>query len=214
MPAVSGLAALNAGREEGCPEQGSQVPHGTLPGTIADVHAAELASLMEMDRPFDGLVEHTKRVSPTCLVHFERHRSSVPASFANRPVSLLVYPDRIVIAAEGQVLSEHRLIITRAHHLRGPPVYDRRHYLAVIQRKPGALRNGAPFTEMPDAFRQLQAHLLRHPGGDREMVDILSLVLHHDEQAVLCAVELALEAGVPKIGRASWRERVGEYEEI
>ena len=29
------------------------------------------------------------------------------------------------------------------------------------------------------------------------MVDILSLVLHHDENAVLCAVELALEAGVP-----------------
>lgn len=29
------------------------------------------------------------------------------------------------------------------------------------------------------------------------MVDILSLVLHHDEQAVLCDVELALEAGVP-----------------
>ena len=29
------------------------------------------------------------------------------------------------------------------------------------------------------------------------MVDILSLVLHHDEQSVLCAVEMALEAGVP-----------------
>jgi hypothetical protein len=29
------------------------------------------------------------------------------------------------------------------------------------------------------------------------MVEILALVLHHDEQAVLCAVELALEAGVP-----------------
>jgi hypothetical protein len=43
----------------------------------------------------------------------------------------------------------------------------------------------------------LQAKMLRQPGGDREMVDILSLVLHHDEQAVLCAVELALEAGVP-----------------
>src|SRR3546814_10429558 len=80
---------------------------------------------------------------------------------------------------------------------RSQTVYDWRHYRAGIQRKPGALRNGAPFTEMPDAFRQLQAHLLRHPGGDREMDDILSLVLHHDEQAVLCAVELALEAGVP-----------------
>ena len=197
MPAFPDLAALNAWLEERCLEQWSQVQHGTLPGTIADVHAAELGSLMEMDRPFDGFVEHTKRVSPTCLVHFERHRYSVPASFAKRPVSLRVYPDRIVIAAEGQVLCEHRRLITRAHHLRGQTVYDWRHYLAVIQRKPGALRNGAPFTEMPDAFRQLQSHLLKHPGGDREMVDILSLVLHHDEQAVLCAVKLALEAGVP-----------------
>jgi hypothetical protein len=50
---------------------------------------------------------------------------------------------------------------------------------------------------MPDAFRRLQGHLLKRPGGDREMVDILSLVLQHDEQAVLSAVELALEAGVP-----------------
>jgi hypothetical protein len=39
--------------------------------------------------------------------------------------------------------------------------------------------------------------MLRKPGGDREMVDILALVLHHDEQAVLIAVELALEEGVP-----------------
>jgi hypothetical protein len=38
---------------------------------------------------------------------------------------------------------------------------------------------------------------LRRCGGDREMVDILSLVLHHDESAVLRAVELALEVGVP-----------------
>jgi hypothetical protein len=29
------------------------------------------------------------------------------------------------------------------------------------------------------------------------MVEILALVLHHDEQAVLVAVELALEDGVP-----------------
>ena len=39
--------------------------------------------------------------------------------------------------------------------------------------------------------------MLRKPGGDREMVDILALVLHHDEQAVLTAVEMALAAGVP-----------------
>ena len=121
----------------------------------------------------------------------------MPASFANRPVSLRIYPQRIVIAAEGHILCEHARIIERSHHLPGRTVYDWRHYLAVIQRKPGALRNGAPFAEMPEAFRRLQGHLLRRVGGDREMVEILALVLQHDEQAVLCAVELALEAGVP-----------------
>ena len=34
-------------------------------------------------------------------------------------------------------------------------------------------------------------------GGDREMVDILALVLLHDEQDVLTAVEPALETGSP-----------------
>ncbi len=197
MPSFPDLGALNAWLEERCIAHWGQIVHGALPGTVADVHAGEVASLMPMGRSFDGFVEHTKRVSPTCLVTLERNRYSVPASFANRPVSLRVYPERIVIAAEGRILCEHGRIIARSHHLPGRIIYDWRHYLAVIQRKPGALRNGAPFTEMPDAFRQLQGHLLRHSGGDREMVEILALVLQHDEQAVLCAVELALEAGVP-----------------
>jgi len=80
MPAFPDLAALNAWLEERCIAQWSEIQHGSLPGTIADVHAAEIASLMEMGRPFDGFVELTKRVSPTCLVHFERHRYSVPSS--------------------------------------------------------------------------------------------------------------------------------------
>jgi transposase len=197
LPSFPDLAALNAWLEEGCIAQWGQIPHGVLPGSIADVHTEEIASLMAMGRPFDGFVEHTKRVSPTCLIHFERNRYSVPASLANRPVSLRAYPERIVIAAEGQILCEHQRIIDRSHDLPGRTIYDWRHYLAVIQRKPGALRNGAPFTEMPDGFRHLQGPLLKHPGGDREMVEILALVLQHDEQAVLCAVELALEAGVP-----------------
>ncbi|HEX9803433.1 MAG TPA: IS21 family transposase, partial [Gammaproteobacteria bacterium] len=196
-PSFPDLDALNAWLEERCIAQWGQIVHGVLPGTVADVHAGEVASLMPPGRPFDGFVEHTKRVSPTCLVTLERNRYSVPASFANRPVSLRVYPERIVIAAEGWILCEHGRIIARSHHLPGRIVYDWRHYLAVIQRKPGALRNGAPFTEMPEAFRQLQGQLLKRPGGDREMVEILALVLQHDEQAVLCAVELALEAGVP-----------------
>ena len=197
LPSFPNLDALNAWLEQRCIEQWGEIQHGVLPGTIADVQADEVASLMPLGRPFDGFVEHSKRVSPTCLVHFERNRYSVPASFANRPVSVRIYPERIVIAAEGQVLCEHVRIIERSHHLPGRTIYDWRHYLAVIQRKPGALRNGAPFAEMPEGFRRLQGHLLKRVGGDREMVEILALILQHDEQAVLCAVELALDAGVP-----------------
>lgn len=151
---------------------------------------------MMMPPPFDGFVEDTKRVSPTCLVAFERNRYSVPASFANRPVSLRAYADRILVVAEGRVIAEHARVFTRGHDRPARTLYDWRHYLSVIQRKPGALRNGAPFAQLPEGFRQLQAVLLKRPGGDREVVEILSLVLHHDEEAVLCAVELALESGV------------------
>lgn len=128
----------------------------------------------------------------------------MPASFANRPVSLRIYPDRLVVlkarlwrdAAEGQILCEHERQINRSHDKPTRTIYDWRHYLTVIQRKPGALRNGAPFAELPGGFQKLQELMLRRPGGDREMVDVLALVLHHDEQVVLTAVELALSEGV------------------
>lgn len=197
LPAFASLDALNDWLEEQCRGLWSSTSHPSQPGTIADLWTEEVRHLMQMPRPFDGFVEYGKRVSPTCLVHLDRNRYSVPASFANRPVSLRVYPERIVVVAEGQVVCEHRRVFVRSHEHRGTTVYDWRHYLAVIQRKPGALRNGAPFAALPDAFRSLQQQWLKAPGGDREMVEILALVLQHDEQAVLTAVELALEAGVP-----------------
>jgi transposase len=196
MPAFPDLEALNHWLEERCKVLWAETAHGTLPGSIADIWEAEKAALMQLPTAFDGFVELSKRVSPTCLITFDRNRYSVPASFANRPASLRIYPERLVIVAEGHVVCMHERVIDRSHQP-GRVIYDWRHYLAVVQRKPGALRNGAPFVEMPDAFRKLQAQMLRKPGGDREMVDILSLVLHHDEQAVLCAVEMALDAGVP-----------------
>lgn len=196
-PDFPNLEALNNWLEDRCTVLWSETAHGSLPGSIADVWEAEKPVLMPLPTAFDGFVELSKRVSPTCLITFDRNRYSVPSSFANRPVSLHIYPERLVIVAEGQVVCKHSRIIERSHRQPGRVIYDWRHYLAVVQRKPGALRNGAPFVEMPEAFRKLQSLMLRKPGGDREMVDILSLVLHHDEQDVLCAVEMALEAGVP-----------------
>jgi len=49
------------------------------------------------------------------LIHVERNRYSVPASFDNRPVSVRVYADRLVIAAEGRLIAEHGRVIERSH---------------------------------------------------------------------------------------------------
>ena len=197
MPVFADLDELNQWFEERCMALWTETPHKALPGSIADVWEAEKPTLMALPPAFDGFIEHSKRVSPTCLITFERNRYSVPASFANRRDSLHVYPERLVVAAEGQTVCEHARIIKRSHRKPGQVIYDWHHYLAVVRRKPGALRNGAPFTEMPDAFRELQDHMLRKEGGGREIVDVLSLVLQHNEEDTLCAVELALEAGVP-----------------
>ena len=189
------LDELNTWLEQRCKRLWQELRHPEQRRrTIAEVLQDELPTLMPVPVPFDGFIEQTKRVTPTCLVHVERNRYSVPASFAGRTVSVRLYPGRVVFVAEGQQIAEHVRCINRSHDA-GRTLYDWRHYLSVVQRKPGALRNGAPFLELPDGFRTLQQQLLQRAGGDKEMVEILALVLRHDEQAVLTAVELALESG-------------------
>lgn len=175
-PEFPDLDALNNWLEERCKALWAETAHGSLSGSIADIWEIEKPSLMPLPTAFDGFVERRARVSPTCLITFDRNRYSVPASFANRPVSLHIYPERLIVVlearlwrdvAEGHVICTHERIIERSHRQPGRVIYDWRHYLAVVQRKPGALRNGAPFVEMPEAFRKLQGLMLRQPGGDR-----------------------------------------------
>jgi len=196
-PAFSDLAALNDWLEARCLSLWCEVLHPEQSGrTVAEVFDDERGALMAMPPPFDGFLELNKRVTPTCLIVFERNRYSVPAAFANRVVSLRAYADRIVLVAEARIIAEHARVFNRDHNSKGTTVYDWRHYLAVVQRKPGALRNGAPFAELPKSFKRLRAVLRQRDGGDREMADILALVLHHDEQLVEQAVSEAIKSDV------------------
>jgi transposase len=180
-PAFVDLEALNRWLEQRCTTLWQEIRHPEYKDrTIAEVWQDEVVCLMSVPAPFDGYIEYSKRVSSTCLITFDNNRYSVPASFANRPISLHVYAPRV---------------FTRDHSQKGRTLYDWRHYLSVLQRKPGALRNGAPFLELPESFRRLQKHLLKHPGGDRDMVDVLALVLQHDEHQVEKAITTALASG-------------------
>jgi hypothetical protein len=151
---------------------------------------------MPMPQAFDGYVEHSKRVTTTCWVTDDHNRYIVPAAYANQAISLHVYEDRLDMVTDGGIIATHKRVFNRHLHT-GHTIYDWRHYVPVLQRKPGALRNGAPFLEMPDSFRALHKVLLKRKGSDREMTDILALVLPYPEAELEQAILDALKSGHP-----------------
>lgn len=192
-PKFETLPLLNLWLRQRCVELAEQTRHPECSGeTVAEVFAREQNYLLPLARPFDAFIEHPMRVSPTCLVHFERNRYSVHAAYANRVVSLRAYADTIKVVADDQVIAEHGRVFGRSQ-----TIFDWRHYIPVVERKPGALRNGAPFVDLPLSFKRLQDILLKKIGGDRQMADILGRVPKHGLDAVIVAVELALEGKNP-----------------
>lgn len=141
-----------------------------------------------MPAPFDGYVERLSRVSSTCLVTATRNRYSVPCEWAGHIVSTWVYPDWIDVAAGDTVVASHARLPGS-----GQTSYDWQHYIELVQRKPGALRNGTPFLDLPAPLLRLRQSLLRHHGGDKVMAQVLAMVPQAGLEAVLVAVELVLE---------------------
>jgi hypothetical protein len=88
------------------------------------------------------------------------------------------------------VVASHERIPDRGH-----TSYDWQHYIDLVQRKPGALRNGAPFADMPEPLKKLKQGLMRHDGGDKVMAQVLAAVPAAGLEAVLVAVDLVVESG-------------------
>jgi transposase len=86
MPSFADLAALNAWPEWRCLELWREIPHGVLPGTVADARVEGQAALMTLPPAFVGFVEQSKRASLTCLISFERNRHSVPRPSLTGPL--------------------------------------------------------------------------------------------------------------------------------
>ena len=129
-----------------------------------------------------------------------RSSQATPAAVDN---SAPIQPRPLTLIYRGQVVQINRATsvgnnIVASHDrlaAAGNVNYDWQHYIDLVQRKPGALRNGAPFADLPLALQRLRQGLLRRAGGDRVMAQVLACVPKAGLDAVIVAVELVVESG-------------------
>jgi transposase len=153
--------------------------------TVAQVFAEEKSKLLALPAsPFDGYHEIVSRVSPQLLITFDRNRYSVDAMAVGKTVSVRAYADRIVVVMDCTVVGSHR-----RHLGRDKVIYDPWHYLTILEKKPGALRDGAPFKQwaLPEAMLEVRRILEDRTGGDRQFVNILSVVSRYGLESVAAA---------------------------
>ena len=185
--------ALNEWLATRCRDLAARKHPVTPDRSIAQCFAQEQLSLRRIIAPFDGYVEHMLRVSSTCLVVLDRNRYSVPAAFAGRAVSVRSTAARVCVVADGAVIAEHARRFGR-----DVLICDPWHYLSLLERKPGALRNGVPFREwdLPVAIQLVRDRILKQPKGDRAYVELLVMARDVGLETLQVACELVLEGNV------------------
>ena len=185
---------LNAWLTDKCVAYAKAHPHPDRPEqTVWEVFEEERPNLVPYRGRFDGFHALPASVSKTCLVRFDNNKYSVNASAVGRPVEIHAYADRIIIRQDGRAVAEHA-----RRYGRGETIYDPWHYVPVLARKPGALRNGAPFKDwvLPGALERVRRKLAGSDDGDRQMVAILAAVLTDGLPAVEAACARATSEGV------------------
>jgi hypothetical protein len=161
--------------------------------TVWEMFEAERPSLVRYTGRFDGFHAVPASVSKTCLVRFDNNKYSVAASAVGRPVEIRAYAERIELRQAGRPVGEHARCFGRDQ-----TIFDPWHYVPVLARKPGALRNGAPFKDwvLPAGLARIRRKLAGTADGDRQMVNILAAVLSDGLAAVEAACLEALREGV------------------
>ena len=191
---VTSYEELNAWLLDRCVAYAKANRHPELTDqTIWQVFEAERTKLVPISSRFVGFRATQASVSKTCMVRFDNNKYSVAARAVGRPVEIQTYADRIVIRQDGAIVGEHMRSFGRNQTL-----YNPWHYVPVLARKPGALRNGAPFKDwlLPASLERIRRRLKGSDDGDRQMVKILSAVLSDGLAPVEAACAEALAGGV------------------
>ncbi len=176
-PRFKDIEELNVWLEEQCIVIGKKRKHPEFKErTIWELFQQEKETLIPVHFQFDGYAERECRVSSTGLVNYDRNHYSVSSKVVGQSATVLATADLIQIVKNGEVVGEHIRQFGR-----DKTIYDPWHYLGILERKPGALRDGAPFKDwdLPRGIKQIQKRLLARAGGDREFVEILIAARDH-----------------------------------
>ncbi len=126
---------------------------------------------------------------------FDGNDYSVPTACAYQSLTAIGTIDRVRFHRRGTVVAEHIRCWSK-----GQVTFEPLHYLALLERKPGALDYARPLAgwSLPDAFAALRRRLeeANPKGGTRQYIRVLRLLETYDLTAVTAAVERALALAV------------------
>jgi transposase len=194
IPAFASFAELNAHLEQRCLERLEHRLRGHAE-SIGERLMRDLAALRGRPPvPYEACERKPARVSSLSLVRYDRNDYSVPTAYGHRPVLVRGYVEEVVIACGAEIIARHERSYAREDF-----VFDPRHYLALLERKLGALDQAAPLQgwALPEAFATLRRLLEARMGkpGKRDYVQVLRLLETFRLEDVHAAVREALKLG-------------------
>jgi transposase len=196
VPVVpGGLEALNVDLERRCREDLARRLWGK-PAPKADLLAEERSALLPSpSEAFVAARVESRWVDSLSLVGFDANQYSVPTEFAHHRVTVVASVDTVRVVAGDRVAAAHPRCWGREQVF-----YDPVHYLAMLERKPGALDFAAPLEgwELPVVFGVLRRRLEAEFGGPgtRQFIKVLRLFEWAGLGELTGAIERALELGV------------------
>ena len=194
VPQVGDLEEFNGRLIERCREDLSRTLRGQKAPKAALLSEDQAAFLPLPQVPLDACRKIPARASSLSLVRFDTNDYSVPTAYAHHDLLVKGYVDRVEVCCADQMIAWHERCWGREQVVLEPV-----HYLALLERKPGALDYGRPFAdwELPECFAVLRARLEQQWGGEgtREFIRVLQLLAHHSPADLARAIERGLRHG-------------------
>jgi transposase len=187
--------AINLQLKEKCLGWSKSKRHPELQDqTVLEVYEAEKGSLIAYRGAFTAYRLHSTVVSSSSMVNYDTNMYSVECAYVGLAVHIQSYAWSIIIMHEDNIIGQHNRCFDRYQR-----IYNPWHYVPALERKPGALRNGAPFKDLmillPEAFRSIRNKLQAHKDSDKQFVIILLLVSKYGIDRVSNACSKALSSG-------------------